>query len=343
MENNEEQTVFESKLVKNFITNLRNGTSFLQEPNSEPAYVQNYATGIPYTGINMLIINQGMKDKGKTAMLAMSNIQAENLKLYIEKGKEKIGTAIYEDSNAFYKKNDPEVISGKHKASEHKVDENGKPVNDTIYSFVFAAEDIVKTKFEVKRDNEGNAIKYAENVYAKNKNGEIIRYNKDGIINNKFTNETIAYKAGDPVIKHLKGSVQGELIGTKEHIVQPEKNHLPPFITEKNIAKLPEINEKSTAKEILIAKLAEAFRGKLQGNYSGLKISLEQIDKIEKEYLTHPRAFRGAVKSAQTRAMGNIETIKRMDEAIQKRKNESINEYSNEDVKKQTKKTGKSR
>lgn len=304
----------ESAMVKKFVTDLRNGTSFLQQPNKEPSYIQNYASNKPYLGINMLIVNQGMKDAGKKCNLAMSAQQGETMDLWPAYGTKSIGNALYDNSKAYYQKNDAEVISGQHTSGEHKKDADGKLVKDTNYSHVFAAEDFVKKEFKVERNAEGQAVRYEKDEYAVDKDGKIMTYQKDGEYKN-YKNQIVEYKKGDKVIAHSAGSVKGKYIATDNHVVKAEANHLSSFVEDKDLAALYKRKDNS-GKEILVEKLSEAFRGKLQGNYEGMKIQKSEIDAIEKEFLNHPRAFRGVVKSAETRAEGNKEAITRMDAAI---------------------------
>lgn len=330
MENKTENT--ESKIVKNLIDNLRQGTSFLQTPNKDPDYVVNYASKKTYDGVNFLIVGQGMKDAGKTANLAMSNRQGEELGLWIEKGKKSIGTALYDIAEAYYNKNDKEVIDGKKKAGEHKVDADGKFVKDTNFSFVFAAEDFVKTTFQAERDENNNVLHYEKDEpMIDPKTKEPVLHQKDGVYTDKDGKE-FPFKKGDVVIAHRAGSVIGKMVGTDEHVVNKEKNHLPPLVDAQTIA--PAYKRKdNSGKEIFIEKMSEAIRGKALGNFDGLKITKDEIDAIEKEFLNHERKFRGTIKTAWTRAIGSKEDVAKMEQAILAKENKNTNENT-EEVKK---------
>lgn len=88
-------------------------------------------------------------------------------------------------------------------------------------------------------------------------------------------------------------------------------------------------------------KMTEAFRGKMQGNYEGLKITASEIDAIEKDLLEHPRIVRSLCKSAWTRAEGDPVKVAKMDEAIAKRTETKTNSETNENVKQNVKGKGR--
>ena len=84
---------FGEEIVKKFINDLTTGQSFLQEPNEKPDYVLNHASGEVFRGINMIIVNQAMKDNNKVSGQALTVSQRDQLGLYSEKGSHEIGRA----------------------------------------------------------------------------------------------------------------------------------------------------------------------------------------------------------------------------------------------------------
>ena len=322
---------FGEEIVKKFINDLTTGQSFLQEPNEKPDYVLNHASGEVFRGINMIIVNQAMKDNNKVSGQALTVSQRDQLGLYSEKGSHAICQAIYDKFDAWYRKNDPEVIDGKAEAGTHKKDENGNYVQDKTFPYIFAADDLVKTKFEPTRDETGNVMHYEKDVYY-----EDVTHTKDGsyILPDGTTYE---YKKGDPVIEHHKGTVIGKNVPTNEHVVSNKKANLPPLYDEE-MAPIPARKDDSV-KEMFVEKLAKAFRGKLQGNYEGANFSKKEIALIANEYTGHLNQFINAVKSADNRANMTAKDYKKMMENIQAKQNS--NAETNQEETKNTAKKGR--
>ena len=334
----ENQELYEDKTVKEFVEKLRLGQSFLQEPNKEPDYVKNFVTKNVYTDINMIIVGQAMKDKNKLSNIVITQNDIHQRNLLIEPKAKAVATAMFKNYNAFYNKDDEAVKNNTAKIGEQKKDREGNPVKPIIYSNVFAAEDVLLTKFKAARDSNNNVQYYDQDVYSES-NGVVDTYKKDYSYTDKNGVEH-TYKKGDPVILHAKGSIIGDFESTGDHLAANRQSHLPAYIESQDLAPLYKRKDNS-GKEILIEKMTEAFRGKLQGNYDGLKITNSEIDAIEKDFLQHPRAFRGVLRVAQTRAEGDKEKIEKMDAAINNKYQSQSHE--NDNVKENTNKASKKR
>lgn len=322
---------FGEEIVQKFIDDLTTGQSFLQEPNEKPDYVLNHASHEVFRGINMIIVNQAMKDNNKVSGQALTVLQRDQLGLYSAKGSHAICQAIYDKFDAWYRKNDPEVIAGNAEAGTHKKDENGNFVQDKTFPYIFAADDLVKTKFEPTRDEDGNVMHYENDVYYEN-----AVHKKDGSY--KLPDgSTYEFKKGDPVIEHHKGTVMGKYVATDEHVVSNKPANLPPLYDEE-MAPIPARKDDSV-KEMFVEKLAKAFRGKLQGNYEGANFSKKEIALIASEYMGHLNQFINAVKSADNRANMTVKDYNKMMENIQAKQNS--NAATNQEETKNTAKKGR--
>lgn len=341
MENQTNNNDGKSWAIQDLVKNLRNGTSFLQQPNREPAYIKNYVTGKAYRDINMLIIGQGMHDHGKVANLVVSAKQIDTN--HFDKSFSKnafVGTAILDKSNAYYTKEElAKTNDTVHKPGEHKKNPDGSYVEDTSYAATFACEDLGLKKQVAKRDENNEVVTYKENEYATDENGQIQTYKKDNEYTHPVTKEKITVKAGDPVVLHYAGSVVMEYQPTGEALVPKAPTHMPPLVESEQVPLYKRKDE--SGKEIFVEKMTEAFRGKMQGNYEGLKITASEIDAIEKDLLEHPRIVRSLCKSAWTRAEGDPVKVAKMDEAIAKRAETKTNSETNENVKQNVKGKGR--
>lgn len=318
---------FKSSMVSKFVEDLRNGQSVLQQPKKEPSYVKNVASGKILKDINAIIVAQGLKDNGKAANLVVTAKQKDDKRYINVANKEAIATAMFDDSRAYYQKNDKEVVEGKARIGEHKKDADGKLVPDTQYSMIYAAEDLYESKFQKAKDENGNFIKYEKDIPYTDKDGKELRYEKDGSYQN-FSGETVSYKAGDIKIKHKAGSYVGDYIATDKRVAQPEPSHLPQLLDSKDLAPLYQ-RKNDSGREVLMEGLTKAFRGMMQGDFEGWKPTAKEIDAIEKDLISHPREFRGIANSAWTRAEGDKNTVAKMDKAIQEREQKQQNTKEN--------------
>lgn len=317
---------YQSGIVGKFVKDLRTGQSWLQDANKSPEYPYNYASNKPFKDVHAILVGQGLKDAGKKSMLAMTLKQRNTFEWKDKNGKTQVG---------LYSKPGTKSIAALIYDNKNNT-ENAKKE----YSYIMAAEDLVKTKFVPTLDEEGKIQYHKKDVLDLDKEGKPRETYKEDMIYTDFNGVKHTHKAGDTKVLHYKDSVIGEIKGSDETIVQPNRSNMPTLISNNDIAPLYKRKDDS-AKEILTEKLTEAFRGKMMGNYDGLKISHEEINKIEQAYISHPRQFTGIVHSAWTRAEGNKEIIAKMEEAIEK-KNQNQNvqaETNNDENKKSAKKS----
>ena len=304
---------YESSIVSKFIKDLREGKSFLQEKNDGPSYVSNIVTGKIYTGVNMILANQAAKDKGKFCPYVVTQSQIGKRCFYLDKGTKALGIAIYDNYDAYYKKSDMEVYTGLKSAGEQKLDANGNPIDRIIISYLYDASEIYKPFFEPEHDEQGLIKHYEENVYAI-EDGQIKVHQRDYSFRGR-DGEMVYIKKGDPILLHKKGSLIGHYRRSEEPLYKENGNILIPYIIGSDLHPLYK-RQSEDGREILTEKMCEAFRGKLMGRYEGLKITNDELDKIEQSFLSHPRSFRSALKEAHTRAMGDENEIQMLDEKI---------------------------
>ena len=317
--------LYESKVVRKFIDDLRDNSSFLYDANVEPDYITNVVSKNIYTGINMIIVNQAMKDKMKKARFVITEHQLKHHNLYLGENKEAVCSAVFENYKATYKKNDYAVVQGEKKVGERKKDKNGKEIPLFFYSPLYSTEDVYRAKFIPELDEMGKAKIYTEDEFAYEEDGQLMHYKKSY---SYVTGEgkTIYINKGDPIVIHKKGEVKGkyEKSDVSVYLTQPK---ITLAFNPDGIVPLYKRRDES-GKEILIEKMTEAFRGKLLGNYKGLEISDSEIDAIEREFISHPRLFCNAINQSQTRARGDREEVRRMDENILRRRTNQANVYS---------------
>ena len=318
--------MYESKVVREFIDNLRNNTSFLYDANEKPDYITNYFTKNIYTDLNMIIVNQAMRDKGKKAKFVISENQTIHHRAYKDDNAETVCSAMFENFRAKYKKGDYEVVNGYRNVGDRRIDKNGKEVPLYIYSPLYSTEDVYRARFEAELDENGKAQIYQEDVYATEITGEIMHYSKSYSYKSN-DGQTFYIHKGDPMIVHEKGQVVGKYVRSDVTFFK-NQGEIKPAFSDKDIVPLYKRKNES-GKEILIEKMTEAFRGKLLGNYKGLEITNREIDAIENEFISHPRLFANALKQAQTRARGDREEVRRMDENILRRQMSRENSNSN--------------
>ena len=127
---------YESSLVRKFVDDLNKGQSFLQASNQKPDYVLNASTNEVFQGINMIIVGQAMRDNNKVSAQALTLNQRDSLDYMSAPGTKHIATAIYDKYDAWWRKNDPEVIAGKEVAGTHKKNADGTYVKDKIFKFL---------------------------------------------------------------------------------------------------------------------------------------------------------------------------------------------------------------
>ena len=318
--------LYESKVVRKFIDDLRDNSSFLYEANIEPDYITNVVSKNIYTGLNMIIVNQAMKDKMKKAKFVITEHQLKHHNLYLDENEETVCSAIFENYKAKYKKNDYEVVKGQKSVGERRRDKNGNEVPLFFYSPLYSTEDVYRAKFNPEFDEKGKAKIYSEDQFAYEEDGQVMRYKKSYSYVT-CEGKTIYINKGDPIVIHKKGEVYGKYEKSDVTVYATEPKIAPAF-NPGGIVPLYKRRDES-GREILIEKMTEAFRGKLIGNYKGLEISDSEIDAIEREFISHPRLFCNAIKQSQTRARGDLEEVRRMDENILRRQKNMSNFNSN--------------
>lgn len=320
---------YESEFVKKFVNDFKTGQSFLQQGNKDPDYVINHSSGELMSGINMIIVGQAMKDNNKRSNQVMTQAQKDSAGLFAKKGSHVICTAQFDIYDAWYRKNDPEVLAGKAEAGKHKVDENGNYVKDKRFSPIYACDDLTKPKFVEERDADGKVKHYEEDVFKTDKDGNVVTYTKDNDYVTK-NGQKIHHNAGDPVIDHHKGSVMGTYV-PGDPIVSNQKAKLPPFVSDE-LAPIPKPKDESI-EEKLRYNLAVAFRGKLQGGFEGIQFSKKDLEQISEKFLAHPRDFANIVKSAEHRSMMTTAEYAKMQENIAAKQNTAQNEATEENKK----------
>lgn len=330
--------VYQSDLVKTFTENLRTGKSFLMDANEKPSYVMNPISKEVYKGMNMLAIGQAFKDENVIAPYAATYKQ-----ITTKWDKENNKEIQVPEEDRFYLKDGTKAIavtypklSAYDENGKKKKDENGQYANDTNYVYLYPAEEFYKANKVPKKDKNGNVMTWSEDIYKKDKKGNIETYKKDGEY--PIGNLTFKYKAGDPVIKHHKGSVVMETVLIPEQSFVPKQTVELPSLINNDVAPLYK-RKNNSGSEILMEKLTEAFRGKLEGNYQGMKITPEEINEIEKTFIQHPKMFSKIANTAYDRATVSKEIVEKIDAANEKRmqaqnEQQNVNQNTNENTKK---------
>jgi hypothetical protein len=297
----------DAKVVTDFCKNLRNGTSVLQKPNANPCYAKNSITGNVPQGLGQYTIRQGQFEQGKKSTLFVTMDQANKNDYAIKKGSHSLGALAIRN---VYGKDDILVQQGKAKVGEVRKGKDGKEGDPFIYVNCFASEDVIETKLQAVRDEEGNAKRYEKDIVS-----ETDVYKEDKIYHDqKDPSKTWSVKAGDPVILHKAGSIIMERVPTDKAICPAVENNLP-AITSSNLYPLPK-PKNTDFRETLKCELAEVFRGIYNGNGNGWKPTIETIDKIEKEFGKKPGVFSSILAQADTYGRGNTDECKRMEANI---------------------------
>lgn len=333
-ENAKKEEKGKSLFTTKVFDDLARGTSVIQTPLKFPKVPYDYFTQKPITGFNMLTINQGMKDNGIINYLTVTGPEATENNLYFEKGTKSLGTAVYDKKEAYYSKENNKDANGvEHKPGEHKLDAQGNYVPDLIFSHVFAAEKTVKTELKQKLDSNGKPMFYEKDVYRKNADGSIQRYEADTSYVNHKTQETMFFKKGDPVIEHFAGSKVMQTVPTSEHLVNASYNHAPmikDMATENIAPTYKRANE--SGKEIFKEVMSNYFRGTVTGNYAGQNLSVKEITAMRTDLEGHDRLARGLAKTAWTYAMGHKEEIARIEAAVASKTQKDTVSNTNKDV-----------
>ena len=333
MENTEKQGLL-TREVADFFKNLRDGTSWLQQPSKEPTYVINAITGKPITGFNAIVLQQAMKDQGIenrtviTQEQARGNNESGN-EYWNPKGQNAyICTLTYNNAKAFYGKNSPEVLSGEKQAGEKRtfIDKNGQEVEmrGINFSFVMDASKVTEMKRQPKLNADGSVARHKFDVIATDKSGKPKTYDQDGSYVSK-SNKLIEFKKGDYVKLHSAGSAVFETVPTGNKLLTTKANE--PIINA-DAADLYKARDNSP-KELLTEGLTKALRGAMTGDYEGWHPTEEQISSMEEYYTKHPGEFRGVANTAEARAKGDKETVARIDAAVEAKAQKKVAENTN--------------
>lgn len=306
--------VKDAKMVREFCEKLDNGVSVVQLSNKEPHYMKNFLTGNVPQGIAQIELLQGAYEQDKKGTLFVNKGQMENENLFAKKGSHAIGSVAIRKDDKYIK-------------------EGESAFN---YSFVFAAEDVVKTKFVAEKDENGNDKRYEENVYSKTET-----YKEDRTYKDKDGKVLYEAKKGEPVLEHMKGSKIGELKGTDEALVPAKPNHLPALTDDKQLFALPKPKDENNAFEVAKCGLAKFFRGIYHGGGEGWKPSKTEIALIKNAFINKPSLFASCVKQADTYGRGNIAECQKMEKAINDKIAQKQNTASNDNT--QTKSASKGR
>lgn len=345
-QNDFENASTNSNAIQKLFEDLQNGTSYLMKENINPEYAQDFMSKAVYTGINQIEMTQRLREQNKKSNYVISKGQIEftpkgEKPLLPTKGTKGLGFINFRNPDAFYKKNDPEVLSGKEEVGGKK---------QGVYAMkgymMFAAEDMRVAKMVQKEEN-GKKIVHADNVFSDN-----ATYTEEKKIYNKYTDETYTVEPGDKVILSLKGSPvmtkdyvrPAEYIMSNEEMKEPQKplfmsvekqqngfNRTKTSYEQVELAPLYK-RKNDTAEEIFMEKMTEALRGKFQGNYEGLKISKEDLSKIS-ELATKEKQSKvaGLLETASKRAIASKDVVAEIDKAVEK-KNINTNTNTKENV-----------
>lgn len=328
-----------SDSVKSFIGHLKNGTSILQRPSKEPFYATNAISHNTITGFNQVVIAQALADNNKSNRLYVTANQIQFKKgfrpeMAPERGKLSICSINLRKDDAYYQKDDPEVIANTKKAGEHKMNEDGTYVSDIYKSFIYAAEDIVKIKPVLQMDEKGQAKIYSEDVIAKDEKGNPLLYEKDYTFTDKEGKEH-TNKAGTPVIEHYKGSKVFSYEPSTEKVFNNIEQHSPKLTNSDDLAPLYK-RRNDTGKEILLEGMTKAFRGMMNGDYEGWNPSMKDIQAIESEFLSHPRKFEGVCDVAFKRATFSKAEVNKIDLKVAEKEKRQLKENVNTNTNKHT-------
>lgn len=342
----------EQKMMEKIFSDLESGKSYLTQPNEKPEYAMNPQTNKVFRDLNAILTMQFLKDnKCEYPFLmekdsVMEKWDAEkNRKVPLEE-QYKVNPDVrpkYDENNKIIEKGKTVYVAFTRKSAydqetgKKKKDENGNYLPDLSYATLYAAEDFVKLGKSIpKKDKNGKVLTYKSDIVS-----ETETYKEDKSYRLSKNLEYHAY-AGEKVVLHHKGSV----IMTREYLMDElyVKNmnlpkELPPFMPNQELAPLYKRKNES-GHEILQEKLTEAFRGKMQGNYEGMKLTEQELKAIKDEYLEHPKEFAKMAHYAFKRATGSKSDVDVMDnnynqklmnqnQEAQKNVNENVNVNEN--------------
>lgn len=333
--------------IKELFDKWESGNSWATTPNQDPDYKINLESGKPLNGLALVVAAEGMHSQNKNGVYVITANQidehnnffgrkkAENpeYKKYRVAFKAKsIGTVLYRKESAYYSQKEIEeakqalrdhkagkiklskeemhekVETASHAPKDHKMNPDGSYVNDLNPSFLFAAEDLRKEVPMVDKD--GHYVKYDQDEYAM-KNGKPLVYLKDVEYTDK-NGEKKVHKKGDPIIKHYKGSIKA-MCG--EPVITETNQKLPAVITTDMVALPKRKNE--YGEQIFVEKMSELLRGKLNGNYEGLKVTKEEIQAMRTAFEGHPKKLMDKFEIAKTYAIGNKDSVDKMENAYE--------------------------
>ncbi|MCR5401470.1 MAG: hypothetical protein K6E78_07730 [Treponema sp.] len=305
------------KIIKNFFENLENGVSVVQLQCKEPHYMKNFLTGKVPQGNNQLALLQGAYNNDVKGTLFVTRGQMDSFKdekginnpLFSKKGSHSIGTMTL--------KKDAEQLE-KDKARGDNTEYN--------FAFCFAAEDVVYTRKETVKDDNGKDKLYEDNVFSKDQVYEKDRepYMQDGKV-------VFTPKKGEPVLLHLKGTkMYSDPIATDKALVPSKINHLP-ALNDGELYALPKVKDSNNPYEVLQAGMAKFFRGVYNGNGEGWRPSSSEIKSLKQFSLEHPKLFYSAISQADTYGRGNTKECAEMEKniAAARAKNENKQQNSN--------------
>lgn len=307
----------DSESVKKFMTHLENGTNIVQKVHDKPSYAKNFLTGSVPTGFSQYNLLQGLSDNScKSTLYITQDQKAKNNYFNLHGGAKPIGYVMYKTPE-YWKKDDPEVIAGKAKAGESKTDEKGKAIykkdekgKDVIsMAFCQAAELIVEPKFKPSLGDDGQPLKYTENVYA-----------KDGAVytSDRYDDKGNLYgKKGEPVIEHFAGTMIGENVPSKNRITPAEPNNLAALEKKEDLYPLPECKDNKNAFEVLKCGMAKAFRGIYNGTGESWNPTKEEIELVKNAFIQDKRNFLKCLDIADTYGRGNKVICEKMEKNIQ--------------------------
>lgn len=358
---NKTQTNQPSTDVTAIAEKMENGKFFMQDPNffGKPTYAQNAVSSIQFNGINELKVVQAAYENNKKPVVITFQ-QCNEKRGQIKKDSKALTVVAYENFNAKYKKDEEikvteemvqngtnkyvangAIVDAKvgeiiHKPGELKINDKGLIEEEFKYGLVFAAEDAVKTEVKVLKNEDGTDKRYTQNVYAKDKNGNILTYTADRYYPNE-NDEPRSYKKGEPVVLHEAGTKIKVTVPTDKSLFKMKDQ------VKKSNNAVPYIPLNNSARETFYAKLVEGFNAMYTGaipQNNKIDFTKDEIQYVKNELANHPRQFNGIVKSAQNRAIADEANAKLNDtkraEKIEAQQTQNQNKV-------ETKKTSKKR
>lgn len=356
-----------SLTIEDFALKMNEGKFFLQDEKTfgKPNYAINLANPkFEFNGLSEITIMQKAYERNVLPQVLTPGQIAEKDGIY-KRGTSNLALIGYENFGAKYKENKDEtniivtqkmVDEGKnlfvnslnqiqkakvgqtiHIPGERKINSKGEIEPDFKYGIVFPAQDIYQKKYIQKVDEEGNPLRYTETTYKKDTDGNVLTYSKDREYENKNSTPR-SYKKGDPVVDHEEGALIYQEIKSKYTLYKILKD-----LPKKEVENMAQLYKplNNSPKETFYAKLVEGFNAMYTGavpENKKIDFTKEEINYV-KEMASHPRQLNGIIKSAQSRAVTDVNTAEKIDSIRATKANKNSAENTNTNTNEQTNQT----